>query len=244
MKSFAAVSYVVLAVVSLGLMSCSTPPEMNRRIAQASEGPGTEGNGTGNRAVENKVRVGIYSQIGDITEFCGISNGYVFIDGIAIARDARFEKLFELTLPPTAKKLTIRNASPGVGSLECTKIVIEKSDGTIIRGKRVSDSIDFEIALTGPATEGNGTGNQGATALNRCIRLPERGTVVATVYNAWPDGRPALNELAGFKTLVGMNDEVAKALAELKHGSRVEILGVEDDHAVYAKAVRIIGKCN
>jgi hypothetical protein len=80
-------------------------------------------------------------------------------------------------------------------------------------------------------------------SLERCVRHQEKGTKAATLYNAWPDGRPALNELAGFKTVVGLNSEATVALTQIKHGSRVEVIGVEDDQVVFAKSVIVLGSC-
>jgi hypothetical protein len=97
-------------------------------------------------AFAETVKVGIYSQVGSVTEFCSVNSAHVFVNGIRTASNANLGKIFKLQVPE-AGKLTIRDASIGRGANECNKIVIEREDGSEIKGKQVAGTINFEIQL-------------------------------------------------------------------------------------------------
>lgn len=97
-------------------------------------------------AFAETVKIGIYSQVGTVTEFCSVNSAYVFVDGIKTATNANLGKIFKLQVPETSK-LVIRDASVGRGSNECNNIVIEKEDGTEIKAKQIAGTINFEIEL-------------------------------------------------------------------------------------------------
>lgn len=97
-------------------------------------------------AFAETVKVGVYSQVGTVTEFCSVNSAYVFVNGIKTANNANLGKIFKLNVPESGK-LVIRDASIGRGSNECNNIVIEKSDGSEIKAKQTAGTINFEVEL-------------------------------------------------------------------------------------------------
>jgi hypothetical protein len=97
-------------------------------------------------AFAETVKVGIYSQVGTVTEFCSVNSAYVFVNGTKTASNANLGKIFELQVPETGK-LVIRDASVARGANECNKIVIEKEDGSEIKAKQIAGTINFEVQL-------------------------------------------------------------------------------------------------
>ena len=92
------------------------------------------------------VKVGIYSQVGTVTEFCSVNSAFVFVNGIRTASNANLGKIFKLQVPETGK-LVIRDASLGRGANECNKIVVEREDGSEIKGTQIAGTINFEVQL-------------------------------------------------------------------------------------------------
>lgn len=92
------------------------------------------------------LRIGIYTQVGSVTEFCNVNSAYIKADGVWVKQNSNLGRVFTLDVPKDAK-LLIRNASVGYSEEECRKIVIEKEDGSEIRGERIPGTINFEIFL-------------------------------------------------------------------------------------------------
>ncbi len=64
------------------------------------------------KAFAETIKVGIYSQVGTITEFCSVTQGYVFVNGYRTAANENLGKIFQLQVPENAK-LVIKKFSPG-----------------------------------------------------------------------------------------------------------------------------------
>jgi hypothetical protein len=92
------------------------------------------------------LRVGIYTQVGSVTEFCNVNSAYLKVNGVWTRQNSNLGRVFKLDVPKDAK-LLIRNASVGYSEEECSKIVIEREDGSEIRGERIPGTINFEINL-------------------------------------------------------------------------------------------------
>ena len=92
------------------------------------------------------LKVGIYSQIGSVNEFCHVNSAYIFVDGTRVKSNANLGKIFKLDVPEGAK-LLIRDASMGRNLDECDKIVLQKENGLEIKAQRTLGTINFEIQL-------------------------------------------------------------------------------------------------
>jgi hypothetical protein len=97
-------------------------------------------------AFAETLKVGIYSQVGSVTEFCSVNSAYIFVNDVKTASNANLGKIFKLQVPENSR-LVIRDASVGRGQNECNKIVIEKTDGAEIRATQVEGTINFEVEI-------------------------------------------------------------------------------------------------
>ena len=88
----------------------------------------------------------VYSQVGDVAEFCTVTNGYLFADGYRLSADESFGKIFIFDVPKGTKTIVIRNFSPSIGSQECQNIVIERTDGAIFKASSYSGNT-FKIII-------------------------------------------------------------------------------------------------